>query len=1502
MSEAKLLLDGAREKLLDLTLRNSLLNYNVKKKGRLAIIDELPNILYSQLANGKAMKIFPVPYPEIDDQTESNEEVDERTGFINARAYAKRLGLNVDEEAPEHASEEAILEERHTDDAIQTLHYADALDTICRRLRANADSAIQETGTNLLYLAIGFLEWRPSRDRDRTVYSPLILMPVQIVRGSLDTEAGSYRYSIEYTGEDMLSNISLQYKMQREFGIVLPALVEEETPEQYYAKINHLCQNHPDLHGVRRRFALDFYHFSKLLMYLDLDPENWPENGNILDNDVLRQIAGDDPVPEVNGNGLGGEDPETTESLGLVMDADGSQRDAISQVLKGQNLIIEGPPGTGKSQTIANLIGVALAEGKSVLFVAEKLVALEVVKKRLDEVGLGHFVLELHSHKTNKLAFYTSLGDRVNLEFPAAQGELQRKIDEVGTIKANVNAYLETLHTPINGIVETPYNIFGHMLNIHRDSFEHLPTSEAYLKLKKESHEALSESLQALGKLIKEDPELLQSKWSGFQVTNAISIDAESIANLFKMLRNEFAKIDTIFKAQSLLRTVPCNDVNIGRIISLYESNELNYLPDTQKLKTIHHFGDERFLQTLDRAQNLNKLFEKIDDMDFEGVESLKELKTLGRTLRGFIDIGFFGKLFNGDYKRAKRQFLMTFTTKQKADPKTMGEEIDNLRKELESYIKALKEFYQLGGKELLESIGSNAIDSDTISSLPDSISGFDTIVDLKEVQEWKSRAYSAGLNDDMIEPLLGEQSSSYVSALQLVSTSIKEPLGRITKTLTEMQRFGNIDTERFYDEGDTYIQMSNAIEHKLSLTAILPMWIDASRLMQKIDEAELMSIVNFAANNQLLDQLKDLFEYGYYREWSHHVLRQSDTLAQFNRHLFETYLTQFRNADKKLASLYAKQHALILSKNDVPTGQGGNVGDMTEMRLIRNEVRKQRAHQPIRQTLKRASKAVRALKPCFMMSPLSLAQFIEPAEEKFDLMIMDEASQIFPEDALGAIARAKQVVVVGDPNQLPPSSFFHGMNDNEDTVETIATASESILDLMLRVYPNVKRLKWHYRSKHESLIAFSNHHFYDSELMIFPSPDGHDGNVGITRKFLPQAFYINQTNPDEAIAIVDGLFEYLQKSPTDSLGVVAMNKKQTELIERLIEQKTVDDAQLRHLYDDAFKQGRVFVKNLENVQGDEADILLISTTYGPDAEAKKVYQRFGPINGDHGWRRMNVLITRARKKIIVYTSMKSSDINPQEGNRGRMALRNYLSYIESGHIDDHTGITTGKEPDSPFEESVIRFIQSLGYIAKPQVGVAGFFIDIGVKLHNSYNFILGVECDGASYHSSRSARDRDRIRQEILESMGWNIYRIWSTDWFKHRTQEEDRLKNALENAKSRAVTIQDEPEEVVVQQEIAETRAAREEEEAVVKDEYEQNSELKEQLMRIRTGKIEPHFPVNSHSILSDRMIELFCKTQPTTMEEFRINTPQYLRENMDRNQMKFIEEIFETIEEHL
>ena len=474
------------------------------------------------------------------------------------------------------------------------------------------------------------------------------------------------------------------------------------------------------------------------------------------------------------------------------------------------------------------------------------------------------------------------------------------------------------------------------------------------------------------------------------------------------------------------------------------------------------------------------------------------------------------------------------------------------------------------------------------------------------------------------------------------------------------------------------------------------------------------------------------------------------------------------------------------------PVGVGmGPKSTWTELALLNHQASLQKRHAPMRNLTMRAGNALLELKPCWMMSPLSIAQYIPKKSIRFDLVIIDEASQMTPEDSIGALIRADQVLVVGDTNQLPPTDFFKKVFEEEDEEEDIATPEESILEMARAAFRPSRRLRWHYRSRHSGLIAFSNRHIYNDDLIVFPSANEKSSEKGVFHKKI-EGIYHSGTNPIEAKAIVDEAISFMKSQielistgKIQSLGIVALNQRQKALIEEefnFVYEQYPWVAQ----YKDYWKEYRngleeFFIKNLENVQGDERDVIFIGTVYGPEKPGARVMQRFGPINGIMGKRRLNVLFSRAKNKIVTFSSMLPSDIQADEtSNPGTYMLKQWLEYSGGGKLD--AGVIAYDEPDSDFERHVMEQIRAMGFEAIPQVGVSGYFIDIGIRHPDwPYGFIMGVECDGATYHSSKSARDRDLLRQTVLERLGWSLYRIWSTDWFQKPVPEGQKLREAL-------------------------------------------------------------------------------------------------------------------------
>ena len=455
---------------------------------------------------------------------------------------------------------------------------------------------------------------------------------------------------------------------------------------------------------------------------------------------------------------------------------------------------------------------------------------------------------------------------------------------------------------------------------------------------------------------------------------------------------------------------------------------------------------------------------------------------------------------------------------------------------------------------------------------------------------------------------------------------------------------------------------------------------------------------------------------------------------------------------------------------------------------ILMHEIQKKRRHRPIRQLMVDSGRAIQAIKPVFMMSPMSIPTFIPRGSVHFDIVLFDEASQIRPVEAYGALTRSEQAVVVGDSRQLPPTSFFDLSLDEEDdeSYDERGSDLESVLKQFVAKGATECMLRWHYRSRHESLIAVSNEEFYDNKLMIFPSPDATRESLGLFFHYLPDTYYERgrgrSINRDEARIVAKAVMRHARERGHRSLGVAAFSQGQAQVLQDEIEIIRRRDPSCEGFFADHSEEP-FFVKNLENVQGDERDVIFISVGYGKD-EAGYVAMNFGPLNQEGGERRLNVLITRARYRCEVFTNMRSDDIDLNRSKaRGVVAFKRFLKYAEHGMLD--VPQATSSESDSPFEEQVAQALRDHGHEIHHQIGTGSFFVDLAVvDPGKPGRYLIGIECDGASYHSARWARDRDRLRQEVLERLGWTIHRIWSTDWFQQPETELRRALKAIERA----------------------------------------------------------------------------------------------------------------------
>ena len=626
-----------------------------------------------------------------------------------------------------------------------------------------------------------------------------------------------------------------------------------------------------------------------------------------------------------------------------------------------------------------------------------------------------------------------------------------------------------------------------------------------------------------------------------------------------------------------------------------------------------------------------------------------------------------------------------------------------------------------------------------------------------------------------------------------------------------------------------------------------------------------------------------------------------------------------------------------LLRRLPLPGSHRGPRKSWTEMALLQNEFAKQKRFKPVRSLLALAGRSIQEMKPCFMMSPLSLAKFVGPHTLKFDLLVIDEASQMKPEEALGGMLRANQIVVVGDPKQLPPTDFFNRSNETTADEDFEDIDDESILEVCQKTFREIRRLKWHYRSRCESLIRFSNEEFYRKGLITFPAARPRSFSIDLVRV---DGFYQARRNVVEASQIVEQAVKFMRhfaemnEETIPTLGIVSVNIDQRDLIQEELRRRSADDSLVEKYREKVTKKGEpVFVKNLENVQGDERDFIFISMTYGREPGATVMKQRFGPINGKQGHRRLNVLFTRARNRIGLFTSFGSTDVKPAENSaEGVSVLKHYLEYAEGrgrAAID-----SIGAEQGNDFEIEVSDRLRAKGYAVELQIGVSGYRIDLGVR-HPDHleRFIAGVECDGAQYHSSKSARDRDRLREEVLQGLGWNIVRVWSTDWFDNPERETEKLVKRLEDLRSKPQPVHEDYPSLAAELGSQETEVMEEgkhafDQEAVLNQTQEVVSDIEgaeiasqsdaisvpavatadgdgplteaqgvQELVKFRESVIRAETPDwEAHrSILRDVMIETFIHQDFTDPEEWFTKVPTYLRQGtnpVEKN--KYLESI--------
>lgn len=559
--------------------------------------------------------------------------------------------------------------------------------------------------------------------------------------------------------------------------------------------------------------------------------------------------------------------------------------------------------------------------------------------------------------------------------------------------------------------------------------------------------------------------------------------------------------------------------------------------------------------------------------------------------------------------------------------------------------------------------------------------------------------------------------------------------------------------------------------------------WFDYTRILEELREHDLDSTVEFCIENRVpSSDVPKVIERALLRAWADAQIRDDDRLHPLMSTDRAALVEDFKALDRELVA--AATGDIIRAAN---TRRPANTS-LGEPALLRREGMKQRRHIPVRSLISQARSAIQAIKPVFMMSPLAVSQYL-PSDMRFDVVIFDEASQVTPGDSINCIYRGRAFILAGDDKQLPPTQFFERAVESDDDADIEADVQDfqSILELAKSAgaFRNLG-LRWHYRSRHEALIAFSNYRFYEGKLVTYPSAQEDGPDVGV-EFILADGMYRRgggADNPREARVVAERVIHHYRTRPGSSLGIVTFSVAQADAVFAAVNELREMHRDLDGHFDMSDRLDGFFVRSLESVQGDERDVIIFSIGYGPD-EAGKISTNFGVLNKEKGWRRLNVGITRARHRVEVVSSMEAHDIPPSQ-NENVEALRAYLDFARRGiSVLGTQSSETGLMPESPFEESVIRTIESWGYSVEPQVGAAGFRIDMAVRHPAKPGmFALGVEADGYQYHSSPAARDRDRLRDQVLEGLGWTLHRIWGTAWYRDRATEEQRLRVAIDEA----------------------------------------------------------------------------------------------------------------------
>lgn len=1337
-----------QSRLLDLTKRNRLLYFRPVKRGNLLMTEPSPDDIFEWLVKEDKRLTFPQrpldPFP-----VAPHENPDPAT------APPERV-------PPLHPGE---VRTNQTDEQLALTLYA---------IRSKARTALEEQGVNVLYLTFGMLKWFGLEDSTEAIHSPLVLVPVELARGSI-----ARPYTLELIDEDILLNPTLLYKLQGDFHLSFPSLPEDWTATTLQ-DILRLCEE--TIQGQRGwsiapEVHLGLFSFEKLVMLKDLEAHARQAQEHALvaalagDRSRLAPVPADLPTPETLDAGVR---PEETFQ---ILDADSSQQEAIALAKRDVSFVMQGPPGTGKSQTIANIIAESLAQGKKVLFVSEKMAALKVVYKRLSETGLAEFCLEAHSHKANKSAIVAQLGQTLNSALSTHPDGFQTRLAQLVELRERLNGYAQALHAAHPPLGWTAFQVHGRLAALERApdlifGIENVRQVDAA---------RLAAMDAALNRLLAESKVWDRQEEHPWRGTLVQTFSFETQSDIQQHLSTMISVLPELERAAQELAEV----LKVPAPASLREVRALSHLAALVAETPSPHLDWVQDRQIPDRVRVVGEaqpVFDEYRSCRAEllalHTEALLALPDLADMVHRFeTSYRSVLRVLSSDYRRDMQRIQATAVGGRKVGyPQAL------LALQLAQRARAAREWIDAHANEHTRLFGRWYAGADT---------RWDALLAALRWSERLIQHFSPAPVPDAVVDIVCHQPNT-VERAKDAAAQLDPLLERAGKEESWLGTIFAIERTRVagarLDQADLG-QLRAWLELRLDHLNALKKWLDFAAARHECERQGVGGFMLAAETAGVRsERLGSAFYKRLYRLWLDAVYAEEPALQHFSGEQHSRLIDQFRGLDREQLSIAQRRIRAQLAALRPRTSFVE--APSSEVVILKRELEKKKRHKAIRKLFAEIPNLLLTIKPCLMMSPLSVSQFLSAGHFEFDAVIFDEASQISPEDAISAIMRGKQIIVAGDRHQLPPTPFFRSLGiDFEDWEGDEGASLESLLQECSVNLPD-RLLKWHYRSRHESLIAFSNQYVYANQLITFPNSREVGADLGLEFIHVPEGIYDrskSRQNPVEAKRIAELVMEHYARTPERSLGVVAFSEAQREAIDQELLAITHQDPEFELCLNQGGSEP-FFVKNLENVQGDERDVVFFSVGYGRDA-AGRLTMNFGPLNGEDGARRLNVAITRARDHVKLVSSILPEDIDPDYPNRGIQLLRSYMAYARAGGQREAPAETAAPETQAEFEQAVYEALVAHGLAVDRRVGRSGYRIDLAVRdPARPGHYLLGIECDGAMYHSAKTARDRERLRQQVLEGLGWRIQRVWSREWIADPAAQVQKIVEAVERAKQAA------------------------------------------------------------------------------------------------------------------